>query len=92
MYKNRIKVGLDELDCKHRGVKYLITNRIVGGSFILGDLEKQNLLKLIVDGQSRHAYRLVDYVILSNHYHCILEVRAPEEMRPSLNDGICSLV
>ena len=80
MYKNRIKVSQEELNSKHRSVKYLITNRIVGGSFILGDLEKQKLLKLMVDGQKRHAYRLVDYVLIENHYHAILELKPPEEM------------
>ena len=80
MYKNRIKVSQEELNSKHRSVKYLITNRIVGGSFILGDLEKQKLLKLMVDGQKRHAYRLVDYVLIENHYHAILELKPLEEM------------
>ena len=43
MYKNRVKVSLEELDHRHRGVKYLITNRVIGGSFIFGHFERTPL-------------------------------------------------
>jgi len=58
----------------------MITNRVIGGSFIFGEQEKQKLLNLLFEGQERHAYKVIDYVILSNHYHCILEVPEPEVM------------
>jgi len=80
MYKNRVKVSLDRLDREHHGAKYMITNRVIGGSFIFGDKEKQHFINLLFEGQKRHAYRVVDYVLLDNHYHCILEIPPPEEM------------
>jgi len=80
MYKNRVKVSLDRLNEEHHGCKYMITNRVIGGSFIFGDKEKKHFLNLLFEGQKRHAYRVVDYVILDNHYHCILEIPPPEEM------------
>ena len=80
MYKNRVKVSLDKLNEEHHSAKYMITNRVIGGSFIFGDKEKQHFLNLLFEGQERHAYRIIDYVILDNHYHCILEITPPEEM------------
>ncbi len=53
---------------------YLITNRIVGGSFIFGDVEKESFRKLLFDGQKRYGYVLWDYCILSNHYHALVEI------------------
>jgi len=80
MYKNRVKVALDRLNEEHHGAKYMVTNRVIGGSFIFGDKEKQHFLNLMFEGQKRHAYRIIDYVLLENHYHCILEIPPPEEM------------
>ena len=80
MYKNRVKVSLEQLNEEHHSCKYMITNRVIGGSFIFGDKEKQHFLNLLLEGQHRHAYRVVDYVILDNHYHCILEIPPPQEM------------
>jgi len=58
----------------------MITNRVIGGSFIFQEREKQQFLKLLTEGQERHGYRLLDYVIMDNHYHCIIEIPAPEVM------------
>jgi hypothetical protein len=52
---------------------------MIGESFIFGDQEKQKFLNLLFEGQKRHAYRVLDYVILDNHYHCVLAVAPPEE-------------
>ena len=53
---------------------YLITNRIVGGSFIFGDVEKEYFRKLFFDGQKRYGYVIWDYCIMDNHYHTLLEI------------------
>jgi len=58
----------------------MITNRVIGGSFIFGDREKKHFLSLLVGGQERHGYRLLDYVLMDNHYHCLLEIPPPDEM------------
>jgi len=39
---------------------YLVTNRIKGGSFVLGDHEKQRLRELIEDSQDRFAHKFWD--------------------------------
>jgi len=80
MYKNRVKISLAEISARHRSVKYMITNRVVGGSYIFGDQEKKHFLNLLIKGQGRHGYRLLDYVLMDNHYHCLVEVPPPEEM------------
>ncbi len=80
MYKNRVKVSLDSLSRSHKGVRYMITNRVIGGSFIFGDVEKQKFLDLVFEGMKRHSYRLLDYVLMDNHYHCIIEIDPIEEM------------
>jgi len=42
---------------------------------------------LLFEGQERHAYRVIDYVLMDNHYHCIIEIPPPEEMsKPELLD------
>ncbi len=80
MYKNRVKVSLETLSRSHKGARYMITNRVIGGSFIFGDVEKQKFLDLIFEGMKRHSYRLVDYVLMDNHYHCIIEIDQIEEL------------
>ncbi len=80
MYKNRVKVSLETLSHSHKGVRYMITNRVIGGSFIFGDAEKQKFLNLIFEGMKRHSYRLLDYVLMDNHYHCVIEIDPIEDM------------
>jgi len=80
MYHNRVKISSIEQNTRHESVRYMITNRVIGGSFIFKEREKQKFLELLLEGQDRHAYKVIDYVLLSNHYHCILEIKAPEEM------------
>ncbi len=80
MYKNRVKVSLETLSRSHKGVRYMITNRVIGGSFIFGDVEKQKFLDLMFEGRERHSYRLLDYVLMDNHYHCVIEIDPIEEM------------
>ena len=48
MYQRRIKRKPEEKTF------YLITNRVSGGSFIFGDLEKEYFRKLLFDGQKRY--------------------------------------
>ncbi len=75
MYKNRVKA-----DVSQESSFYLVTNRITGGSFIFGDVEKAHFKKLLVEGQRRHAYVLWDYVILDNHWHAVIEIPAVPSM------------
>ncbi len=62
---------------------YLITNRVTGGSFIFGDVEKEKLRKLLFDGQNRFSYVVWDYVIMDNHYHAVIEI--PKRSKMSLD-------
>ncbi len=68
MYCNRVKMTTDQRSF------YLITNRIVGGSFVLGDVEKEKLRHLMFAGTERLSYRIWDYVIMGNHYHAVIEI------------------
>ena len=74
MYHNRVKD-----DPTSERVFYLITNRVVGGSFLFKNAEKEKLKKLLFEGEKRFAYKVWDYVIMDNHYHCVLEVYAKDE-------------
>jgi REP element-mobilizing transposase RayT len=69
MYHNRVKE-----DPLHESVFYLITNRVAGGSFLFKDAECEHLKNLMIEGEGRFAYRVWDYVIMNNHYHCLIEV------------------
>ncbi len=80
MYKNRVKVSLETLSRSHKCVRYMITNRVIGGSFIFGDIEKQKFLDLMFGGMTRHSYRLLDYVLMDNHYHCIIEIDSVDDI------------
>ena len=68
MYQRRIKRKGQEKTF------YLITNRVTGGSFIFGDVEKEYLKKLMFSGQARLGYRVWDYSIMDNHYHALIEI------------------
>ena len=68
MYHRRVKVAPLERSF------YLVTNRIVGGSFIFGDVEKEHFRKLLFDGQSRYGYVIWDFCIMDNHYHALIEI------------------
>ena len=64
---------------EHRAF-YLITNRIAGGSLVLGDAEKDKLKRLVIDGQERYGHKVWDYVIMCNHYHLLVELVPAAEM------------
>ena len=68
MYHRRVKVVPVERSF------YLVTNRVVGGSFIFGDVEKELLRKLLFDGQHRYGYVVWDFCIMDNHYHALIEI------------------
>ena len=68
MYHRRVKVTPGQRSF------YLITNRVVGGSFIFGDVEKEYFRKLFIDGQNRFGYVVWDFCIMSNHYHALIEI------------------
>lgn len=51
---------------------YMVTARITGGSFVLGDVEKERLRRLIFGGERRFAYEVWDYCLMSNHLHVLL--------------------
>ena len=68
MYLRRVKRNSQERTF------YLVTNRVVGGSFIFGDVEKEFLRKLLFDGQNRFGYVVWDFCIMSNHYHALIEI------------------
>lgn len=70
MYHNRIKRIPDG-----QAHYYLITNRVTGGSFVFGDVEKTKLRDLLFAGESRHGYEVWDYVVMDNHYHAIIKVK-----------------
>ena len=59
---------------------YLVTNRITGGSFVLGDHEKQRLRELIEDSQNRFAHKVWDLCLMDNHYHLLIEIPPNSEM------------
>ena len=67
MYHRRVKVQAGQRSF------YLVTNRIVGGAFIFGDVEKEYFRKLLFDGQNRYGYIIWDFCVMSNHYHGILQ-------------------
>ena len=74
MYQRRIKRKAEERTF------YLITNRVTGGSFIFGDVEKEYLKKLLLNGQIRLGYRVWDYCIMNNHYHALIEIPKAENL------------
>ena len=68
MYHRRVKVPPLERSF------YLVTNRVVGGSFIFGDLEKEFFRKLLFDGRKRYGYVVWDFCIMDNQYHALIEI------------------
>ena len=74
MYRRRVKQRTIERSF------YMITNRIVGGSFIFGDAEKERFRKLLFEGQERLSYVVWDYVIMDNHFHALIEIPKPSDM------------
>lgn len=74
MYHNRVK-RLPVNSCW-----YLITNRVVGGSFLFGAIEKEKFRALMFDGEQRYGYKVWDYVVLDNHYHALIQVPDVAEM------------
>ena len=68
MYHRRVKVTPFQRSC------YLVTNRIVGGSFIFGDVEKEYFRKLLFEGQHRYGYIVWDFCVMDNHYHALIEI------------------
>ena len=68
MYHRRVKVPPEQRSF------YLVTNRIVGGSFIFGEIEKEFFRKLLFEGQKRYGYIIWDFCVMDNHYHILIEV------------------
>lgn len=63
------------------GAYYHLISRIVGGEFLLGDVEKEVLRKLIRLVGERLGIEILTYAVMSNHVHVI--VFAPKRERLS---------
>ena len=57
---------------------WLVTTKVVGGSFLLGDVEKEQMLNLIRELSSIFFVHIHTYCIMSNHFHLVLSARNKE--------------
>ena len=57
---------------------WLVTSKVVGGAFLLNNLEKEHLLHLIRELSAIFYIHIHTYCIMSNHYHLVLSARNSE--------------
>jgi len=70
----RIRVPFGEAGCYH------VVSRVAGGEFLLGDREKEFLRRLMWRVAEFSGVRIVTYAILSNHFHLVVRVPAPDRI------------
>jgi len=70
---------LPRVQIKGESAVYHCMSRIVGGDYLLGDLEKETLLKQILKLSEFCGIELLSYCIMSNHYHLL--IRVPKQIR-----------
>jgi len=75
MYHRRVKD-----DPRRAGRYYFGTNRTAGGVMLFGDREKEMFRQLLFDGEERHAFTVVDYCVLGNHWHAVIFIPQSDEM------------
>ena len=56
------------------GAGYHCLSRVVGGEFLLGNVEKEKFRVLMRQVEGFSGVRILTYAILSNHFHLLLEV------------------
>ena len=59
-----------------RGAVYHCISRVVGGQFLLGDLEKEKLRQMLWQQAAFSGVELITYCLLSNHFHLLIRVPA----------------
>lgn len=59
-----------------RGAVYHCISRVVGGQFLLGDLEKEKLRQLLWQQAEFCGLEVITYCLMSNHFHLLLRVPA----------------
>jgi putative transposase len=62
---------------------YHVITRTVGGEFLLGDEEKEVFTSLLRKTAAFCGIEIVTHVVMSNHYHVLLEVPARRELSES---------
>ena len=64
-----------------RGLSYYhITSRVVDRRFILGDEEREHFVALMRKLEAFLGLRVVTYVLLSNHFHLLIEEPDREDL------------
>jgi REP element-mobilizing transposase RayT len=58
---------------------YHVISRVVGGQFLLGDLEKEKLRQMLWQQAAFSGLEILTYCLLSNHFHLLLRVPASVE-------------
>ena len=61
-----------------RGAVYHCISRVVGGQFLLGELEREKLRELLWQQAEFSGLEVITYCLMSNHFHLL--VRVPAEL------------
>ncbi len=67
---------------ERRSAIYHCVSRIVGRDFVLGDLEREQFVKIMRLYEAFSGVRILSFCVMSNHFHILVEVppRMDEEM------------
>ena len=69
----------------HVAAYYHCVSRVVGREFLLGEAEKEQFVRYMRLYEKLYGLRIISYVVMSNHFHILVEVpqRPAEEALPN---------
>ncbi|WP_273266794.1 transposase [Flexistipes sinusarabici] len=59
---------------------YHVISRTVGGEFLLGDVEKEKLMSVIMQFSSLYFVSVIGYCIMDNHFHLLVKTLSVEDV------------
>lgn len=69
----------------HAAAYYHCVSRVVGREFLLGEAEKEQFVRYMRLYEKLYGLRIVSYVVMSNHFHILVEVpqRPSDDLLPN---------
>jgi putative transposase len=65
---------------------YHCVSRVVDGQFVFGALQQERFVELMREYEEFCQVKVLTYCVMSNHFHLLLEVGPPPEVKPSAEE------
>lgn len=75
-----------QIDCEGGPTVYHVISRVALDGFVLGDVEKEYLLKLIKDLSSVYFVEVLGFCLMGNHFHLLVRMQTGDGPVPRIGN------